>query len=128
MIATDLLDMYPSLTNDDIRSTSMGANGEDVQLSSAARKLIPFSFEAKNQEKLNIWSAIGQARANCPVQSPPLVPIVVFKKNNEKPHVVISWEHFKDILCKKACIPDGTCREEALELLERLQTVLNGPK
>ena len=38
----------------------MGESGEDIQLSPAARKLIPFAFECKNQEKLNIWESLKQ--------------------------------------------------------------------
>ncbi len=35
-----MLDLAPSLEKDDIRSTSMGAGGEDLQLSPAARKIL----------------------------------------------------------------------------------------
>ena len=42
----------------------MGESGEDIKLSPAARKLIPYSFECKNQEKLNIWEALSQAEEN----------------------------------------------------------------
>ena len=38
-----LLENFPTLEADDVRSTSMGAGGEDVQLSPAARKLFKFS-------------------------------------------------------------------------------------
>ena len=43
------------LEPDDIKSTTMGESGEDIQLSPAARKLIPYAFECKNHEKLNIF-------------------------------------------------------------------------
>ena len=46
---------------DDIRCAIMGESGEDLKLSPAARKLIPYSFECKNQEKLNIWDSLEQA-------------------------------------------------------------------
>ena len=69
----------------------MGANGEDVQLSTSARRLIPFSFEAKNQERVNIWSAIEQAGTNAPRDAD---VAVVIKKNQAKPHVVLTWECF----------------------------------
>lgn len=117
MIATDLLEIFPSLTEDDVRSTSMGAGGEDVQLSAAARKLIPFSFEAKNQEKVNIWSAIHQSKANCPASS---TPIVVFKKNNEKPQVILSWDYFKTTLRREKGEMTA-CKAEALQLLKSLE-------
>lgn len=89
LIANDLLKLHPHLTDDDVRSTSMGANGEDVQLSQAARAVLPYSFEAKNTERLNVWSALEQARANAPDGTD---PIVVIKKNREKPHALVSWD------------------------------------
>ena len=59
-----ILEKFSSLEEDDVRSTSMGASGEDILLSPAARKLFPFSVECKAHEKLNIWSAIEQAEEN----------------------------------------------------------------
>lgn len=94
-IVQDLLQRFPELTDDDVRSTSMGANGEDVLLSACARKHIPFSFEAKNQERVNIWSAIEQAGTNAPRD---VDLAVVIKKNKTKPHVVLTWECFLRLL------------------------------
>jgi len=94
-IAQELLRIFPHLSEDDIRSTSMGAGGEDIQLSSAARRCIPFSIEAKNQERLNVWAALDQAKANAPTNCE---PIVVLKKNSCKPHVLLSWDCFARML------------------------------
>ena len=44
---------FPSLEEDDIKSQTMGMTGEDIVLSPAARKKIPFSFECKNVVKKN---------------------------------------------------------------------------
>ena len=98
-IVSDLLAMFPHLTDDDVRSTSMGAGGEDIQLSATARRAIPFSIEAKNQERVNVWNALEQCRSNAPKD---VDPIVVFKKNGEKPHVLVSWECFKRLIPAKS--------------------------
>ena len=45
----------PGLEEDDIQSQTMGMTGEDIVLSPAARKKIPYSFECKNQEKLFLY-------------------------------------------------------------------------
>ena len=37
--------VFPSLEEDDIKSQTMGMCGEDIVLSPAAKRLIPFSFE-----------------------------------------------------------------------------------
>ncbi len=38
-----LLETFPDLEPDDIKSTVMGDSGEDIQLSPAARKIIPLT-------------------------------------------------------------------------------------
>ena len=40
-----LLETFTQLEEDDIKSTTMGESGEDIQLSPAARKLIPYAIE-----------------------------------------------------------------------------------
>ena len=72
-----ILESFPSLEADDVRSTSMGAGGEDVQLSPAARRLFPYSVECKSVEKLNVWGAYEQAEANSGEHE----PLLIMKKN-----------------------------------------------
>ena len=85
-----ILEKFNTLEDDDVRSTTMGDSGEDVLLSPAARKLFPFSIECKNQEKLNIWESYKQASDNAGKYE----PIVVIKRNNQKPLVLIDAEYF----------------------------------
>jgi hypothetical protein len=75
---------------EDIESRSMGAGGEDLIMARAAREKFPFSIECKNVEKLNVWEAYEQAKAN----SGSYEPIVIMKKNHKKPLVVIDAEYF----------------------------------
>ena len=89
-----LLETFKQLEPDDIKSTTMGESGEDIQLSPAARKLIPFAFECKNQEKLNIWSALEQAESN----SEKGKPVLVFKRNRSKTYVVLQIEDFMELI------------------------------
>ena len=112
--------MYPQLSDDDIRSTSMGAGGEDVQMSSAARRLIPFSFEAKNQERVNVWDAMDQCRANAPSN---VDPVVVMKKNQQKPHVLVSWDCFKRLIARPSASAPPTSRALLLEMATELQRI-----
>ena len=85
-----LLETFTELEPDDIKSTTMGESGEDIQLSPAARKLIPYSFECKNHEKLNIWSALEQAEDN----SKDSTPVLIFKRNRSKTYAVLEIEEF----------------------------------
>ena len=77
---------------EDIESRSMGAGGEDLIMSRAARHKFPYSVECKNQEKLNIWSAWDQANSNRGIYE----PIVVIKRNGVPPLVVLEAENFLD--------------------------------
>ncbi len=80
------LEVHP----EDIESRSMGAGGEDLIMARAARERFPFSVECKNVEKLNVWEAYEQAKSN----SKDHEPIVVMKKNQKKPLVVVDADFF----------------------------------
>ena len=79
---------------EDIESRSMGAGGEDLIMSKAARSKFPYSVECKNQEKLNIWSAWEQANNNKGIYE----PLVVIKKNGVRPLIVIDAENFLEMI------------------------------
>tara|TARA_B100000073_G_scaffold211273_1_gene175543 strand:- start:1522 stop:1860 length:339 start_codon:yes stop_codon:yes gene_type:complete len=80
------LEVHP----EDIESRSMGAGGEDLIMARAAREKFPYSVECKNQEKMNVWESYSQATDN----SGDYEPIVVIKRNNHKPLVVVDAEYF----------------------------------
>ena len=77
---------------EDIESRSMGAAGEDLIKSKAARHKFPCSIECKNQERLNIWSAWEQANNNRGVYE----PLVVIKRNGTTPLVVLDAKVFME--------------------------------
>ena len=77
---------------EDIESRSMGAGGEDLIMSKAARSKFPFSVECKNQERLNVWSAWEQANDNKGIYD----PLVVIKKNGVDPLVVLDAKVFME--------------------------------
>ena len=85
-----ILEKFNKLEEDDVRSITMGDSGEDILLSPAARRLFPFSVECKNQEKVNIWESYKQAEEN----SKDYEPVVVLKRNNTKPLVLVDAEYF----------------------------------
>ena len=82
------------LEQDDVRSTTMGESGEDIQLSPAARKLIPYAIECKNQESLSIWKALEQAENN----SNGYEPLLIFKRNRSKTYVTMDIKEFLRLL------------------------------
>jgi len=48
-----ILQYFPDLTQNDIRSTTGGANGVDILLSEAAIEAFPFSVECKRSERVD---------------------------------------------------------------------------
>ena len=89
-----LLETFTQLEPDDIRSAIMGESGEDIKLSPAARKFIPYSFECKNQEKLSIWEALNQASEN----SGDYPPVLVFKRNRSKTYAVLEFDELLKLI------------------------------
>jgi arginyl-tRNA synthetase len=85
------------LEPDDVKVAIMGESGEDIKLSPAARKLIPYSFECKNQEKLSIWSSLEQAAEN----SGDYPPVLIFKRNRSKTYVTIELDEFLKLIDDK---------------------------
>ena len=90
-----LLAKFPQLEPDDITSRSMGANGSDLLLSPAARKLIPYSFECKSLAKFAGHNYIEQAVPNTPAG---MKPVAVVKANHKKPVVIIYLDDFMELL------------------------------
>lgn len=89
--------LVPALENDDIKSQTMGMSGEDIVLSPSAKKLIPYSFECKNTEKLNLWKAIEQAASNCEDRD----PVVIIKRNRSKVYAVLELDCFLNLTRRK---------------------------
>jgi len=94
MVRDILRDSFPTLEEDDIKSQTMGMTGEDIVLSPAARKLIPYSFECKNVERLQFWAAVEQAESN----SDDRAPAVVVKKNRREPYIAIPLDSFIELI------------------------------
>ena len=86
----DLLIEKLGVHPEDIESRGMGSQGEDLIMARAAREKFPLSIECKNQESVNVWKSYEQAAEN----SGEYEPVVVIKRNQSKPLVVIDAEYF----------------------------------
>ena len=86
----DLLIEKLNIHPEDIESRSMGAGGEDLIMARAAREKFPYSVECKNQEKINLWESYNQAQQNSKNHE----PVVILKRNNSKPLILIDAEYF----------------------------------
>lgn len=92
-----LLELFTTLEPDDIISTSMGAGGEDLRLSPAARKQIPISVECKAYKSFAIYTVMDQAAANA---KQGLEPVAVIKADRRTPLAVVDAEYFFKLLKK----------------------------
>ena len=88
-VASAVLDTFPNLHPDDVRSTSMGCGGEDLQLSEAARIALPLSIECKCVERLNVWQCLEQTERNAPQGT---TPCLVFSRNRSPTYAILPWK------------------------------------
>lgn len=87
------LEHFPSLGRDDVRSTAMGQGGEDVQLSVAARRLIPYQTECKNKARSQVHTWYAQAAEHGDHE-----PLLVVKQDGAEVLAVISLDNFLRLL------------------------------
>lgn len=93
-----ILKLLPMLEPDDVKSTSMGAGGEDVQLSPAARKKIPITVECKARKSIAVYTFYDQAKENAPKG---VEPVVILKADRKKPLALVDAEFFLAKVAKK---------------------------
>ena len=80
---------------EDVRSTSMGAGGEDLQLSPFARDILPIQVECKSHKSFAVYRILEQAAEHGSHE-----PVVFLKANNKKPVAVVDAEVFLDMMGK----------------------------
>lgn len=87
-----LLGVFSDLKSDDIRSTSMGASGEDLLLSPAARGRFPYSVECKSRRAIAVYGWLEQRDGEG------YPPIVFAKANRRSPLVILYADDFLKLL------------------------------
>jgi len=79
----------------EISSREMGQSGTDVRLIGKALEMFPYAVECKNTEKIDLWSAIDQAKTN---QKNGTEWLLFIKRNNTDPVVVLSADEFFNLM------------------------------
>lgn len=120
-VAAALLERFPQLTPDDVRSTPMGVRGADVQLSARARKLVPYAVECKACEKLNVWAAWEQCQTHVRDGD---TPLLVCRRNRTEAFAVVPWAHLLDLLAP-AGEAAADAKQELRASLERALAALD---
>ena len=90
-----LLSAFPDhLSPRDIRVAKTGENGEDLKISRNGRRLIPYQFECKNQEKFKtLYSFYYQASKHGKYE-----PVLIVKQNTRRALAVIDLDQFIDLI------------------------------
>lgn len=110
-IVKAILDFFPELTENDVKSTSMGKPGSDFELSEKALRMLNIEPECKFQEKLNVHNAMKQVidrlnkkkpkqfkNVDTMVKTILKIPVLFFKKSYSEPYVCIRLDDFLSLL------------------------------
>lgn len=91
-----ILEYFPKFAKEDVRSTGMGQQGADIQLSKFAQDALGIAVECKSYERIHVyqwyWQAVDHAKQNN------LEPVVVVKQNNAKPLALMDLDYFMQLL------------------------------
>ena len=89
-----ILKVFKHLKKEDVQVALMSQQGPDIKLSRIAKRLVPYQFECKNQEKINIWESLNQAEEN----SGDSTPVLIFKRNRSKTYAVLEIKDFINLI------------------------------
>jgi hypothetical protein len=90
-----ILEVFPELEPDDVKSTTMGEGGEDIQFSPAARKKMPISIEVKRRKTgmKTQYDWLDQAKQHDKGE-----PVLFFRADRKEWIVMVSIEHYMELL------------------------------
>lgn len=83
-----------SLEDTDVMSNPASCVGMDIILSNKAKIVFGYAIECKNQQNINIWSALKQAEDN----AEGLEPLLVFKRNQTDTYACMKFNKFLNIV------------------------------
>lgn len=94
-IRDKLLETFPEFEPDDIKSTTMGDTGEDIQLSPAARKKLPITIEVKRRKSgmKTAYDYLQQANNHGKGE-----PVVFFRADRQPWITMIHVDHYMELL------------------------------
>jgi hypothetical protein len=90
-----ILSNFPQLEPDDCKSTSMGASGEDIQLSPHARRVLGgIQIECKRRKSFKgIYDMMIQAKSHGKG-----TPVVILRQDRSKPLAIVELDHYIELL------------------------------
>ena len=94
LVREKILKTFRHLKKVDVQVAGTGANGPDLLLSRTAKRLCPYQFEQKAQERMKTiykWKRQSEKNTN-------LDGVLVMKMNGKNPLVVIDMDLFFDLI------------------------------
>ena len=93
-VRDELLKTFPNLNSEDVRVAFMRQPGPDIILSRVGKRLVPYQWECKNQQKMKtIYDWFTQAKKHGSLE-----PILVCKQNSREELAVISFKHLLELI------------------------------
>ena len=91
----DIVSECGGVEPDDIKSTTMGDTGEDIQLSPAARKKLPITIEVKRRKSSlkTVYGYLEQASNHAKGE-----PVVFFRSDRMPWVVMVGMDHYMELL------------------------------
>lgn len=97
-----ILMAFPELEEGDVKSTTMGEAGTDIQLSPKALQVFPFAVECKKYSKFSVYDHFEQAQNHIKQmlkglktdKRPHISPLVIIEGDYKKPLAIIDAELF----------------------------------
>ena len=94
LVRAKILETFDILRPSDVSIAKTGEGGADIKLSRIAKRILPYQFECKYQERLSTlhrWFAQSKKLGR-------LEPILICKMNDKKPLLIMDLDHFFDII------------------------------
>ena len=94
LVRTKILETFDILRPTDVGIAKTGENGADIKLSKIAKRILPYQFECKYQERLaTLHRWFSQSKKHGRME-----PILVVKMNDKKPLLIMDLDHFFQIV------------------------------
>ena len=91
MVRDAILNAFPSLAVEDVRSCPMGSQGDDIQLSQEARQRFPYAVECK--ARANGFTALYDALAQAD-RKDGRTPVAIVKQDRRHALAVMDFNTF----------------------------------
>ena len=94
LLRDKILKAFRHLKKSDVEISGNGEIGADIKLSRIAKRLVPFQFEAKSQQKFRtLYRFYNQCEGHGNLDS-----VLVIKSNSRKPLAIIDLNTFMDLI------------------------------